>query len=186
MSLQVVKFKTEYKGGSPVDWVEIAANGIAYDKCRTWLRVEKMRPSEDVAEDDRGSASYMAMVSRWNDVEPHYDAWKNGEELPETGTPLAAWAGVSPDQARHLRSIRIKSVEDVRGMDEKTMASLPFPNARQMPGLAAAFLEGKVGADKDAEMAEMREMLETMQAALNENAAAKAKAKPAPKIKAAA
>jgi hypothetical protein len=167
--MRVIGFKTTYSGKKAVDWVEIAPSGASFDKCRTWHMVDRMRPTEVVDEDpDRRAAdTHMAMSARWSVIGPAYQAYKAGMDIPENGTPLAAWAGISADQARHLVSLGIRTVEDVRDMDEGIFPRIPFPNVRQLPGLARAYLEGRDKAEADTEIATLRER----QAALEERLA---------------
>lgn len=73
-----------------VDWVEYGPVG-SLDKCTTIDKVSRLR----AVVKDTGSNPVAAMASaKWRAIEPFYDAWKKGNELPEHGTPLAAWNGV--------------------------------------------------------------------------------------------
>lgn len=42
-----------------------------------------------------------------------YKAWKSGQELPDSGTPLKNWSMPSPAQMRTLRDLHITTVEQV-------------------------------------------------------------------------
>ena len=159
----VLGFKAEYRGETCVDWVEIAPSGEAFERTHTWHRVKDLMPPERVDDTRADSAAYKLMLARWEAIGPKYDAWKRNEAVPETGTPLGAWAGVSPEQAAHLRNMGIMTVEDVRDMSEGAFSRLPFPNARKLPQLAAAFLSSRGEAAKDAELAEMRERMAIME-----------------------
>ena len=175
MTIRAVEFKTDYNGSKPVDWVKIAPSGEGHMKTQTWHRVEKLRPR--VTNDDRQRASdtHVAMTARWSVIGPAYDAWKAGTEIPENGTPLAAWSGVSPDIAALLRGMAIHTVEDVRDMSESTFTKIPMPNARKLPQLAKEFLEGADSASKDARIAEMEERMAAMAEMLEAQAAEKPK-----------
>lgn len=162
MTIRVVKFRQSYANGKAVDEVLIAPSGESFMKTQTWYRVDKLRPPEHIEERDMSSIHTLAMVSRWSVIGPAYDAWRSGTEVPETGTPLAAWAGVSADQVEILKSMAIRTVEDVRDMSEGVFTRLPFPNARQLPKLAKDYLDGADVASKDAKMAEMQERMDAM------------------------
>ena len=159
----VLGFKTEYRGDRAIDWVEIAPSGEAFERTRTWLRIKDITPRENADETRNDSMSHKVMVVRWAFIGPKYHAWKAGQDIPEDGTPLAAWAGVSPEQAAHLQHMGIRTVEAVRDMGEGAISRLPFPNAKKLPKLAADWLSSKGEAAKDAELADMRERMALME-----------------------
>jgi hypothetical protein len=169
----VCGFKAEYKGDKATEWVELAPSGEAFERTRTWHRIKDLRPKDDMDEQRADSMSYKVMKARWDIIAPKYEAWKRNEDLPEDGTPLAAWSGVSVEQAAHLRAMGIKTVEAVRDMGEGAFTRLPFPNARQLPKLAAAFLASIGDAEKDRELTEMRERMAAMEEMLAEAGATK-------------
>jgi hypothetical protein len=181
--MKVVKFETKYEpakeqgqGLRAVDWVELAPSGSAYEKTRTRMRVSDCMPPEHLR--DLGDAQIqqlsdfeMRLALRWNIIGPAYAAWKRSEALPETGTPLAAWPGVTKAQADVLKKMGITTVEEVRDIDDQSLSVLNWPNARKLPEMAAAYLSGQDGAAKDAELAEMRERMLAMEDMLEEQMA---------------
>jgi len=167
----VCGFKAEYKGDKATEWVQLAPSGEAFERTRTWHRIKDIRPPEESDRSD--SMSHKVMVARWDVIAPKYEAWKRNEDIPEDGTPLAAWSGVSVEQAAHLRAMGIKTVEGVRDMGEGAFTRLPFPNARQLPKLAGAFLASIGEAEKDRELTEMRERMAAMEEMLAEAGATK-------------
>lgn len=163
MTVRVVKFKEAYEGKKRTDMVLIAPSGEGHTKTQTWHRVDKLRPPKDADENQKNSATHFAMSARWSVIGPAYEAWKAGSEIPDDGTPLAAWSGVSAEVAELLKSMAIRTVEDVRDMSESTFTKLPVPNARQLPGLARDFLDGADSAEKDKQIAEMAERMAAME-----------------------
>lgn len=159
----ILGFKTEYVGERAIDWVEIAPSGEAFDRTRTWHRIKDIVPPQDVDDTRKDSMSFKIAEARWEFIRPKYEAWKRGQDIPEDGTPLAAWAGVSPEQAAHLKAMGIKTVEAVRDMGEGAVSRLPFPNARKLPQLAADFLSSKGEAEKDRLIADMQERMAIME-----------------------
>ena len=159
----VLGFKTEYAGEKAVDWVEIAPSGEAFERTRTWHRIKDITPPEHIDATRRESIGFKVLSARWAVVAPKYDAWKRGQDIPVDGTPLAAWAGVSPEQAAHLRAMGIYTVENVRDMGEGSISRLPFPNAKQLPKLAGEFLSSKGEAEKDKMIADMQERMAIME-----------------------
>ena len=169
----VLGFKTEYRADRATDWVEIAPAGEAFERTRTWHRIKDIQLPENVDFDRQEGISYKVQKARWDVIGPKYEAWKRNEALPENGTPLAAWAGVSPEQAEHLKRMGISTVEAVSTMNEGAIARLPFPNAAKLPNLAADWLSSKGEAAKDAELADMRERMAMMEEMLAAQAAEK-------------
>ncbi len=66
-----------------------------------------------------------------------FDAWKNGQEEPEVGTPIRSWAAISPAQAASCLSANIRTVED--------LATAPS-SALQRIGMGAVALQKKAAA----------------------------------------
>ena len=164
MDIKVIEFKTEYGAeGKATDWVLLAPRGDAMESVQTWHRVKDLQPKGN-----EGGDLGLARNAKWAAVEPAYEAWKRDNVIPEFGTPLAAWPGVSADQAAHLKRMGLTTVEHVRDMSESAVVKLPFPDARKMPQLAKAFLEARSTAEKDRQIEEMRERMEAMEAMLAE------------------
>lgn len=168
--LRVVEFKTEYRsaGKAPVEWVLVAPLGDGFEKTRTWHRVKDVMPREDADDKMQNSMTHIDMVAKWSVIEPAYNAWKSGQEIPVDGTPLAAWAGVTQEQAEFMKKLGIRTVEDVTIMGDSTISQLSFPNARELPKLAKKYLEGAELTAKDAELEAMRERVAAMEDLLNE------------------
>lgn len=59
----------------------------------------------------------------WAVIEPYYEAWKKGQEVPTDGTPLSAWPGVTPEQVDRLKMLRARSVEDVAALNDNDIDS---------------------------------------------------------------
>lgn len=185
MSTVPVDFKTVYPvGKEPFDMVLIAPRGDAFEKQQTWHRVKSLMPPEDASETRQSAESYQAMKGRWDIIKPAYEAWKSGNEVPDDGTPLEAWGGVTKEQVELFRKIGIRTVEHVRDMDDATIAKFPFPNARKLPSLAAEYLKGSDMAAKDAELDAMRERMAAMEEMLEQASQPKKRGRP-PKSEAA-
>lgn len=166
--MAIINFKTDYSNGKQVDWVLVAPRDSSLDKVQTWHRVKDLKPKEDVSADLAESEHYRALLDRWELVSPAYEAWKAGEAMPETGMPLAAWAGVSSEQADFLKKLHILTVEHVAEMSREDTAKLPWPNSNKLPKLAADFLASKEKSDASAEMEAMREKMAAMEEMLAE------------------
>lgn len=163
--MRILEFRRTYLKDKPLDEVLIAPSGAGGEKAQTWHRVEKLRPRDyPVGSAEASGLAHRAMAARWELIGPAYEAWLKGTELPVDGLPLAAWSGVTPEQAEFLKRFGIVTVEQVRDMTEATYTKLPWPDARQMPRLAKDFLESR-GA---AELVEKNKAMEDKIAALEE------------------
>lgn len=188
MSLHVIKFEQRFSKKGAEDWVLIGPKGEALERTKSWHRVKDLRPVDisqmfdDEADVVRQGQSYQAMSARWAVIEPHYLAWKQGHEIPESGTPLGAWAGVTAEQADFLRKFGVVTVEQAAEMGESTIAKLPFPDPRAIKRMAAQFLEQKPVEDVKAENEELKTRLAALESAILEmNAAEEVAEKEAPK-----
>jgi hypothetical protein len=180
LRIKVIQFKTEYKTGKePVDWVEFTSGDAMSDSGvpmhSTWEQVRRITPP-DFIENDDGGLKLAALRSQWNQIEPHYLAWKSGQDIPESGTALGAWPGVNADQAEALRGVGLKTVEAVAAVGEAILSRPPLPNMREIKRQAALWLEGQDGAIMSARVAE----LEAQNAAMLEMLAEKAEVKRGP------
>jgi hypothetical protein len=136
VDMRIVKFETRYinkEGETPVveDWVHLCPPGAA-DRSVVIKRVSdllKIPPQREV------------MHALRQIVEPAYEAWKHGHAIPETGTPLGAWPALNPEQAEAFRVIGIRTVEEVRGMNDRELARVKLPNARNYIDMAGRFLD---------------------------------------------
>lgn len=170
-TIRVLGFKTEYKLNRetgkrdiPVDYVEYAPVH-AVMTTRIWERVKDLQPPEFIDNDDDGKKIGF-MRARWSMIEAAYDAWKKGMEIPLDGTPLAAWAGVTPEQAQAFHRAGIRTVEEVAGLTDGVMSKVQLPGIREFVQQARAFLDAadrNVVADRltsqDAEISALKEQL---------------------------
>lgn len=185
--LKILGFKTEMKGATRVDWVHVASNDVMKDNgemaVTTWLRVDRLKPKEGMEEGEKKTL----MEIRWSQVEPHYEAWLKGNEIPETGTPLGAWHGVNAEQAESLRAIGIATVEALASATENQLARPPLPNMRRLRDQAVTFLEGADAAEKDKRIADLEAKLEAALELMEQGKAEPAAEKPRrgrpPKVK---
>lgn len=158
-----IEFKTVYKGDKQRDMVLLAPVGEGFERTQTWHYVHTLKPAD-------GQEGPMAdlMRERWAVVEPAYKAWQAGEAVPENGTALAAWSGVTAEQVKLLRTMGITSVEAVAEMNDSAIAKLPFPNRRELPKLAKTFLERRGEVALAEQLANAQERIAAMEAMLAE------------------
>ncbi len=167
MDIRVIEFKTVYKGERGIDMVHLAASDAFTETGQlthsTWHRLKDVIPPEH-EEGMRGDF----LRARWGVIEPAYKAWKEGNEIPEVGTPLAAWPGLTETQVAGLRQLRIMTVEQVRDMTEAQIARVNLPGVRALKQAAADWLDGRSKAEMIGEMQRLREHNEAMLAMLAE------------------
>ena len=137
--------KRTYKGDRSIDWVEISSRSAISETgettSSTWHRIGHLKPRAEDADDRK--FRFQAQMAVWQHVEPAYEAWCNGQALPEHGTPIAAWAGATPEIAEMLAQFQIRTVEDVRDMSDTLVQSVPVPGMRDLRKAAGEWLAGK-------------------------------------------
>lgn len=53
-----------------------------------------------------------------------YKAWKEGCEAPVNGVAVENWPGISPSQVKTLRSLHIRTIEDMAAANEEVIARI--------------------------------------------------------------
>jgi hypothetical protein len=158
-----IEFRTEYepipdKPGEmrPVDVVKWAKKGTS-NGATTEDKVERLK---------KGSVE-------WPVLEPHYEAWKKKQEAPIDGTPLAAWPGLTKQQAKVLSDFNLRSVEDFAAAPDSVIVKMQIPGIRQLQGRAKAFIEAAKGQSLvAAELAKRDETIEALKNQLGDAMAA--------------
>lgn len=173
-NLIITGFRQTYnKEGKPVDWVHWAP-AHAPQAIGNWERVNDLDPSlAKIREGAQASEKMAYMNAVWSQIEPAYKAWKEGREMPVNGTALAAWPGITPEQAEIFRLAGVRTVEQVADMSDSVRSRVKLPNTRELQDLARMFLENTGAAAaaereaaKDRTIAEMQERMEAMEALL--------------------
>jgi hypothetical protein len=164
-------FKLDEKGkrvleNVQVDWVTYAPLHSPTGTSTT-ERIRHLRPTEEILDGENGEKTKF-MVTRWAAIEPAYEAWLKGHELPTNGTPLAIWPGVSTAMADELKKYNIRTVEEVRDLLEAQLERIKLPNMRALKSQAAAFLDNMKGAEAAEREAERDEEIASLKAALDE------------------
>lgn len=159
--IKVLGFKQTLKAnGHLVDWVNFTSSDGMTDTGEpafaTWMEIKRITPPEYIDNDD-GGLKMAALRSQWAQIEPAYAAWKAGHEMPEHGTPLGVWPGISADEAEALRTVGIKTVEDVAGLTEDRLARPVLPRLRDLQRQAKVFLDAMGDAELRAKVAQLEE-----------------------------
>ena len=185
MTFNVLKFWTTYTpdghdadGNAKMRAVDLVAYA-PIGKANMQLCIEAVARLAKVIPIEQGNENIAVLLAnkRWDVIKLHYDAWKLGNEVPTTGTPLAAWPGVTPEQVQVLKTMGIRTVEEIRDASEGIISRFPFPNARELQRSAGLFLTSfdrdktskdmarleAASAEKDAQLEEMRQMILELQ-----------------------
>lgn len=107
-----------------------------------------------------------------------YAAWKEGKELPVSGTAILTWPVLSPSQVKSCIDARIRTVEDLAAANEETIARIGMGGRalkdKAVSWLSAASGNGKVTeelaalkaakADSDARALVLEKQLKELQA----------------------
>lgn len=147
---------------------------------QTTERVRLLFPDPTRMGEDQDGEKLRYMTAVWSQIEPAFEAFTKGQEIPLNGTPLAAWSGVSPEQAEILRQSAIRTVEEVSRLTDGQIERVRLPNVRDLRAQAILFLENSDAAkaaereaQKDAQIAEMAERMAAMEALLEERTSPK-------------
>ncbi len=138
----------------------------ALDRSKTVERVSRLSAVQADGESDN-LAVQMARI-RWECIKPKYDAWKEGREIPATGTPLAAWNLLQQEDADILRTHRIFTVEDVAALSDAHLQRIAIPNGRSIVQQAKLFLQSADTNRASAEMTRMAEENAALRAEMDE------------------
>lgn len=118
-----------------------------------------------------------AAYSRAEFIRPLYEAWKRGEQLPETGTPLAACNFLRQEDVTVLKMAGIRTAEELAGMLDSNLGQIRLPNIREKRAQAKRFLEAQDQnktaakmAAQEAELAELKAQMAALMASKTEEA----------------
>lgn len=165
-------YKLDAKGAvikamQPEDWVIYSPAG-QIQSSRITERVRWMRPDpRRVGEDPEGRK--MAFASRrWEQIEPAYEAWKQGHDIPLNGTPLNTWPGLTKGEVEALHQAGVKTLEQLRDMNEAQIQKTRVPNLREKIKQAGLFLKNSNVAEAAAREAEKDQRIEALEAQIKE------------------
>lgn len=146
------------------DMVEYGPIGGA-NRTHTTERIDILKSPQKVA---GANPAVTAARVLWDFIRPRYEAWKNNQELPDTGTPLAAWNHLTPEQAEILRVNGVRSVEDVSMLTDAHFTRIPIPNLRGIVAAAKKFLDSADVNKFSAEMAAKDETIAALTARVDQ------------------
>ena len=130
-------------------------------------RIKDLIPSE-TAHASQTNLSHGAQTALWNAIQPAYEAWKNGTEIPDHGHPVGTWPQIDRNTARVLMSLQYRTIEEVSTMDMETARRLMVKDGHRLPGLAKQFLENKSHVAQEKVIAAQSEQIAALEAKLAE------------------
>lgn len=160
-----------------VDYVTYGPFG-GMDRSKVTEKVSRLLAVQ--ANGDSDNPSVQIAKARADIIRERYEAYKAGRELPETGTPLAAWNLLQPEEAEILRSHRIRTVEEVASLSDTLLQRIAIPNGRSMVEQAKLFLKSADTARAAAEMSSMQMRMQAMEEELKAAKVALMQSVPAP------
>lgn len=146
-AIHPVEFWTDYTPGTnglvvAVDWVRWVKKGVT-NGATTEDKVARVR---------RHDVAIWAVLGRF------YDAWKEGQVAPITGTPLDAAPFMTREIVKVLAGVHIRSVEDLANGEDASLAKLNIPGIRGLRDKARAYLDSQANlAGVVEELAALRE-----------------------------
>lgn len=150
-----------------VDWVAYGPVGSA----QLLLNVEKISRLSAVAPLEGRAAVNPAVQmahARWNAIKPKYDAWKAGQKTPANGTPLAAWNGITGEQAELFKMHGVHSVEEIAGLTDTHRQRLGIPGLTDIIENAKRFLTAQDKSSVTRALEEKDRKIEELQAQMSE------------------
>ena len=163
-----IKYREQKDGTLKAEeWVEVAKKGVSIPTTVPY-RIDRIQKAAAKATEPDDEPAAL-----WRTLKPFYDNWKaGGTEEVINGTPLAIWPGVMRDVVEALRPFKIYSVEDLSIATDAVLQRVPDPNIMMYRDRAKKFLNTKDIAqavrdltEKDAELADLRAMVEKLQKA---------------------
>lgn len=152
-AIHPLRFWTDYVDAAdgsmtPSEWVEWVKKGDAYG-ATTAEKITRLKK--------------MGVI--WDTIQPHYDAWKRGQDATTNGTPLDAVPFVTREMAAALARVHLRSVEDLASAEDAALVKLGIPNIRTIQQKARAFLDAQqMQAGVSGELAALRALVEQLQA----------------------
>lgn len=160
--IRPVRFETRYVRNEDgtmreVHWVEYARRGDAKYQV-TPARIKDIKTAPGL----------------WEPLRPHYEAWLKGQTLDVSGTPLAAWAGLTREQIEVIKVNDVHSVEDLANLSDGQRDRIGLPGMVSIQQGARRFLAAQSGtkvesalAEKDAQIAALQAQMDALMEALN-------------------
>lgn len=159
-------FQKMNKRGETVDWVKYSPSLAEMSSSVSVCPVHHLKP-KDFQNEMRAPGDQV--LHHWEQFfGPAYEAWLAGNEMPEHGTPIAAWAALDRAQVQAMRNAGVKTIEDLAGANEDVLRKIKVPNVRGLKSQAEKFLEVREIGVAVAEMSDKDDEIEALKAQIAE------------------
>ena len=146
-----------------VEWAKKGGNGMTHTE-----KIERLRKGAIAASKmDAARRIQNQDLLVWSVIEPHYNAWLKGQEVPSEGTPVQDWPGLTRGQADKFKAMHLTTVEAVADMTDNDCDHFGM-GGRVIRDRARAFVGAKNGAASAGEVAALRQRLEERDADIAE------------------
>ncbi len=173
LPILIHRFYTVYEDDPKKPGVQRARDMVEYGPIGMAGRTHAVERIDVLSSPQRVAGANPAVVAAkvlWDFIKPRYEAWKSNQDLPESGTPLAAWNHLTPQQAEILRVNGIRSVEDVSTLTDVHIQRIPIPNLRSIIEASKKFLDSKDVNKNAAELAAAHETIAALTARVDQMA----------------
>lgn len=166
IAITIHKFEDQYRvkdDGTKerYDVVVFSPRGDIKTRIKTPVaNLSKVLPVEDAGD----NIAYLSAARLWAVVEPQYQHWLANNALPESGTPLAAWGGLTKAQAQVFQNAGIRTVEDIANASDIVLTKVGIADSHRIRDLAQKYL----GSEDDVQSAAKLTKLEAENAELRE------------------
>lgn len=167
-SIVVVGFETKYEYNPatrqhdrPVDYVTYGER-FSIATQQVVERVDSLNPArlKHVGSSNQRDMKMAFFKQRWDQIEPAYKAWKEGNELPEHGTSISMLPSLGKPQVDALRAAGFKTIEDLADAPDSAIGRIPLPNKSSLKKEAHDFLEARKTGAASARVSELEAKLE--------------------------
>lgn len=141
----------------PVEYVLIGPRGGTNKTLTPW-RIKDLK---------RTMPPEQGQPSLWDHVRPLYEAWKQGEEAPSRGTPLAALGTLLDEDIDALHLNQIRSIEELAAITDGQMPDIRVYSLRAKRDQARAWVDSSDQRNTATELATLREQVAALTAALS-------------------
>lgn len=152
-----IEFKTDFAQNSDGTYVKDEDGNCVQVEWATWARKGSANTTSDkVSRLKKGNPVV------WSALEPHYEAWKKGENIQITGSPLEICAFVTKEQLKLLKRSHIYSCEEFVTSSDSILEKLGIPGIRALQKKVQIFLEAQEQSNLAAREVALMEAIEEL------------------------
>lgn len=162
-NIVVVGFETKYgRNNKPVDYVQYGERYSIQSQVVS-ARVSDLDPAnlrDGVGSEHNMNMKRAFMINRWRQIEPAYNAWKSGQDLPVRGTPIDLLPGFNKHQLDEIKKAGFKAIEDLAESHEEALGKINLPDRKGLKKKAEEFLKAQDTGKAAEEINELKAQLD--------------------------